>query len=460
MRTRCFLCNSVLLLSMASCGGGGTSGAVSGNVTATVVEPPAVAAVNSTVVAPNSPLVMELAERAASQYEADRLAVTPTADFVATGLYAAPGAQLTVQVDGVMDPKHGAPRLLVGTFSRYAGQGDPQEFPLSTGSNKLTVGRYGGLVYLRHTAPVPPFGLNKLKFSFLSGFVRAPHYVLGQSTPADWQAQLSAYTSAPDVVMQSKRSIMVFSRQNALRWKDNDQDYVLRTADRILDAEDNISGLDDSSEKHRRNTNQFLMTQATDGWMYATNFRAAFSAGAAQFAFTPLIDGTAGDAWGVWHELGHLHQQTWSWDALGEVTVNIYSMAAERALKVVPNRLQQDTTWSRAVQPYLRLPAAQKNFNADAVDVWVRLYMFHQLWLAYGDSFFQQLHRHTREELPDLPTEAAQMRYFMLQACKISGQDLTGFFQNWGLRPQAGVWTEIKALQLPVPATDLSALHD
>ena len=135
-------------------------------------------------------------------------------------------------------------------------------------------------------------------------------------------------------------------------------------------------------------------------------------------------------------------------------------MAAERALKVTPNRLQQDKTWSRAVQPYLRLPAAQKNFNADAVDVWMRLYMFHQLWLAFGDHFFQQLHRQTREELPDLPTQAAQMRYFMVKACKISGQDLTGFFQTWGLRPQASVWTEIKALQLPPPAKDLSTLND
>ena len=455
MRNHLFLGSLLLLVLVASCGGGstGTQAAASAPVSGTTPT-------SATLSPSDAPMTLELAEHAQSQYEANRLAVTPTADFVATGLYAAPGAQLTVQVDGAMDPQHPAPSLLVGTFSRYDGQGDPQEFLLASGSNKLTVGRYGGLVYLRHTAPAPPLGLHKLTFSFVSGFVRTPHYVLGQSTKADWQAQLNASSTAPDVVMQSKRSIMVFSRQNALAWKDNDQDYVLRTADRILDAEDDISGLDGSSEKHRRNANQFLMTQSTDGWMYATNFRAAFSAGAAQFAFTPLIDGTAGDAWGVWHELGHLHQQTWTWDALGEVTVNLYSMAAERALKVTPNRLQQDKTWSRAVQPYLRLPAAQKNFNADAVDVWMRLYMFHQLWLAFGDHFFQQLHRQTREELPDLPTQAAQMRYFMVKACKISGQDLTGFFQTWGLRPQASVWTEIKALQLPPPAKDLSTLND
>lgn len=455
MRHFRFAGSLVLLVCLTSCGGGskGAQAVASAALSAVLPASPAPSPIDA-------PLTLELAERADSQYEAARLVVTPTADFVATGLYAAPGAQLTLQVDGLMDPQHRAPRLLVGTFSRYADQGDPQEFSLASGSNKLTVGRFGGLVYLRHTAPVPPLGLNKLRFSFVSGFVRTPFYVLGQSTKADWQAQLKAYTVAPDVVMQGQRSIMVFSRQNALAWQDTDQDYVLRTADRILDAEDAISGLDNDSEIHRRNANPYLMTQATDGWMYATNFRAAFSAGAAQFAFTPLIDGTAGDAWGVWHELGHLHQQNWSWDALGEVTVNIYSMAAERALRVTPHRLQQDQIWSRAVQPYLRLPAAQKNFNADAVDVWVRLYMFHQLWLAFGDNFFQQLHRQTRQERPDLPDDVAKMRYFMVKACNISGQDLTGFFQTWGLRPQASVWAQIKALQLPPPAKDLSTLND
>ena len=122
--------------------------------------------------------VIELSERAAAQYEADRLVVTPTADFVATGWYAPAGAQFTVQVDGAMDRSHPAPRLMVGTYSRYAGRGDPQEFPLAAGNNKLTAGPYGGLVFLRHTAPAPPFGLNKLKFSFVNGLVRAPRYVL------------------------------------------------------------------------------------------------------------------------------------------------------------------------------------------------------------------------------------------------------------------------------------------
>ena len=400
---------------------------------------------------------LQLNEVASAAYESDRLLNTPTPDFRVTGFYAPAHAQLNVQVNGIPAPKSTV-KLLVGTYSRYNNGGrDPTFFNLKPGSNTLTVGEFGGLVYVQYTVYAHPLANHALTFTFGDGFVPAPHYVLGQSTKADWKKQLSTYKSTPDVVMESKRAFMVFSRENALAWQDNDQDVVLNTADQILDAEDHISGLDCSSETHRRNTNQFLMTQAEDGWMYATNFRTAFSANAAKFAFTPLITGklpNSGDAWGIWHELGHLHQQPWTWSGLGEVTVNIYSMAAKRALGVTPAGLANNQSKNDTLA-YLGSSSAGKNFNTASISVWVKFYMFYQLWQAFGDNFYQQLHRQTREEKPRFATDAEKMRYFMLKACTISGKDLTAFFQKWGLQADA-VYTEIAALHLPAPATDPS----
>ena len=406
---------------------------------------------------------LQFSEVASAAYESDRLRNTPTPDFRFTGLYAPPGVTITVNVEGEPAGKNNL-KLLVGTYSRYNNGGrDPAFFALKKGINTFVVGDFGGLVYIQYTVydKPNPDNLHPLTFTFQQGFVRAPNYVLGQTTKANWKKQLSTYISAPDVVMESKRAFMVFSRENALLWQDNDQDLVLNTADQILDAESAISGLDNSSETHRRNTNQFLLTQAEDGWMYATNFRTAYSAGAAKFAFTPLITGrlpNSGDAWGIWHELGHLHQQPWTWSELGEVTVNIYSLAAERSLGVSPGRLVSDKVWPR-ITSHLASTQANKNFNADSVDVFVRLGMFQQLWLAYGDNFFQQLHRKTREEKPTLDTDAKKMRYFMLKTCIISGKDLTGFFKKWGLQADT-VYAEIAALRLSAPTTDPSTLTD
>ena len=407
------------------------------------------------------PLKLQFSEVPSADYESKRLLTTPTPDFRVTGLYAPPGVTLTVNVEGDPATKSNL-RLLVGTYSRYNNGGrNPTFFTLKKGINTLVVGNFGGLVYIQYTVYAKPATLHPLTMTFQQGFVRTPSYVLGQTTKEDWKNQLSTFTSTPDVVMQSRRTFMVFSRENALLWQDNDQDLVLTTADQIMDAESAISGLDDSSETHRRNTNQFLLTQAEDGWMYATNYRTAYSADAAKYAFTPLITGrlqNSGDAWGIWHELGHLHQQTWTWSTLGEVTVNIYSLAAERSLGVSPGRMVRDQVWPR-VTSHLASTEANKNFNADSVDVFVRLGMFQQLWLAYGDTFFQQLHRQAREEKPLLKDDAAKMRFFMLKACTITGHNLTGYFKKWGLQADA-VYSEIAALNLPAPSTDPSTLKD
>ena len=410
------------------------------------------------------PLSLQFSEVPSAGYESKRLLNTPTPDFRVTGLYAPPGAVLTVKVEGSKTASYENLQLLVGTYSRYNNGGrDPTSYGLTLGTNTFVVGNFGGLVYIKYTVygKPDPNNLHPLTFTFQQGFVRTPSYVLGKTTNADWKNQLSTFTSTPDVVMQSKRSFMVFSRANALEWQDNDQDLVLNTADKILDAESAISGLDDLSETHRRNTNQFLLTQAEDGWMYATNFRTAYSAGAAKYAFTPRITGSgtdSGNAWGIWHELGHLHQQPWTWGALGEVTVNIYSLAAERSLNVTPARMVSDKTWPK-VLTYLEKTDANKNFNDSSVDVFLRLGMFQQLWLVYGDNFFQQLHRQTREEKPIMGDDEAKMRYFMLKASKISGKDLTGFFKKWGLK-NVLAYAEIRALNLPAPVQDLSLLTD
>ncbi len=410
------------------------------------------------------PLSLQFSEVPSAAYESDRLLNTPTTDFRVTGLYAPLGAMLTVNVTGQPASSSNL-QLMVGTFSRYniSENKDPISYPLNPGTNVIQVSGIGGLVYIQYTVygKPKPDNLHPLQITFQQGFVKTPHYLLGKTTKEDWKTQLSTYTSTRDVVMESKRAFMVFSRENALAWQDNDQDLVLNTADQILDAESAISGLDNSSETHRRNTNQFLMTQAEDGWMYATNFRTAYSAGAAKFAFTPLITGKGQDsehAWGIWHELGHLHQQPWTWSELGEVTVNIYSLAAERYL-LPSGRALQNSGFKSKVMAYLAGSDDNKNFNADSVDVFFRLYMFHQLWLAYGDNFYQQLHKITRVEKPELNTDAEKMKYFMLKACIISGKDLTGFFKKWGLQADT-VYAEIAALRLSAPTTDPSTLTD
>ncbi|CAL9326036.1 hypothetical protein SUDANB180_00045 [Streptomyces sp. enrichment culture] len=155
-------------------------------------------------------------------------------------------------------------------------------------------------------------------------------------------------------------------------------------------------------------------------------------------------------SWGLWHELGHHRQHTshWSWPAQGEDTVNIYSLAARR---LFPDRTAEHGTpaeWRKAQQ---HLAAADA---FDTANHFVRLAMFEQLRVLFGDTFYHHLHQHARNSAP-IP-ESDRKRWFAVTACRITGQDLTGYFTAWGLQPDQRTRDEIAALKLPAPTADLT----
>ncbi len=400
--------------------------------------------------------IVEVNEMISGGQEANRLAQNfPASDFSPTGFYLPPNVTLKVNVQQLAGSK--LPALLIGTYSRYKSKWNPKEVQLVNGDNIIT-DDLGGLLYLRFSATTPSG--SKVKVRFMEGQKPVPFYVLGKTTHADWLKALDQLNDVPDVQLVSNRVMMVASRTNALAYKQEDQDQVLRIADRVINIEDSISGLDGQTAADKVNIHKYLMTETdnSDYYMVATWYRTAFFSNTLAAVMT--VNGLGRDGWGPWHELGHMHQQgAWTWSTLTEVTVNVYSLAVERAFGLTPSRLKKDNVWTK-MDTYLALADADRDFNGSRADVWVRLCMFHQLWLAYGDSFYQQLHRQTRQEKPSLANDAAKMRYFMLKACTISGKNLSAFFRKWGFKVDESVFTEIAALSLPAPATDPSTLRE
>ncbi len=372
----------------------------------------------------------EFVEKVSGESEAKRLGqVFPWSDFTPTGFYVLPNADLEIIITQISGAN--TPTLLIGTYSRYQKNENPQEVKLKIGNNKIKSNKYGGLVYVRFNTSNNPN--SKVSLEFINGFEKSPTYILGKSTKEDWQKQLKEYKDAPDVMMISNRTMMVFSMAHALKWQEENQDYVLKSADKIMAIEDKISGLDGGNERDRPNIHKILITETNikQGWGFANYYRTYFVKEAAVGAFTSKI---ISDGWGAWHELGHMHQQdAWTWTALDEVTVNIYSLAVERALGISPNRLERDKVYDD-VEKYLGLSDDERDFNDDEqASVWVRLAMFEELRQKFGDEFFIKLHKETRKEKPQLNSDEEKIIYFKNKANKISGQNLDLFFKKWGL---------------------------
>ncbi|MCD2422087.1 M60 family metallopeptidase [Niabella pedocola] len=379
-------------------------------------------------------------------------------DFSSTGLYVDANAVLTVNVQQTQGTR--LPVLLFGTYSRYGTWNDqPVAVQLTAGTNTITAPK-AGLLWIRYTNDAAN---SKAKVTFVNGFKFAPYYVLGETTNADWKAMLQTYSSAPDVVLKGSNCMIVVSRANAITYQNEDQDALLNKITEVISKEDAFSGLDGSSSLHQPSPHGYLLTQHSDPayYFFAYDYRTAYtSSDINRILSVSKVGGI--DGWGVWHELGHQHQQAWTWGAIGEVSVNIYSLKVERSFGVTPSRLKRDNVWPAAFT-YLANTNASKDFNSDnfSNSNWIRLCMFHQLWLAFGgDTFYMNLLKKMRTDNVTLSTDNDKMRWFMLAACTVSGRNLTTFFQKWGFKVAASVYTDIANLGLPAPTVDPTTLNE
>ncbi|MBP9099288.1 MAG: M60 family metallopeptidase [Chitinophagaceae bacterium] len=403
--------------------------------------------------------VLLLDETVSGSKESTRLAQNnPASDFYTTGFYLPASTIMTVEVTSVNGSR--LPTLLVGTYSRYQASWNPTSHTLTSGVNSIADAT-GGIIYFRFHNDNPT---DKVRIKFISGMKPVPYYQLGRTTQADWVKMVDNLTTVPDVQLVGNKTIITFSRTNALAYKNENQETLIKKADRVIAIEDSISGLFGSDPVDKPNTHKYLMTESDHPgyFMAATFYRTWYGS---TTGGVPAILKAENLTWGPWHELGHMHQQgSWTWSELGEVTVNIYSIAVEKAFGITPTRLTSQGEWNNTAT-YLARPEAERSFNGSNASVWVRLCMFQQLKLAFGENFYHELHRQARRETARPTTTDTRMRWFMLKACSISGKNLTSFFQKWGMKLSTqtatdAVFTEIVALGLPNPATDLTLLTD
>lgn len=385
-------------------------------------------------------------------------------DFDPTGFYVPANTTLTLNVEQLAGTT--LPKLLIGTYYRYKGtqSNEPLIVQLTAGLNTISSGQYGGMLWIRYTTTGTP--TSKAKITFNSGHLRVPIFIKNQTTQADWDNQLATYT-APDVLLIGDRVYQLYSRTRAQGYQPQNNNAVLTTADRIWDLENYFTGIDGSATQHQPHVHNRILVTETDyttggGAAYAYYYGIYFTPNYCDEAFTSKIGDING--WSVWHEMGHQHQQdVWTWSTLSEVTNNILSLFIERSMGVSPSRLKRDNRWP-AVSTYLADTSPTKDFNTstniNSAGPWIRLYMFQQLWLTYGDNFFIQLNKKARVDNPTITTDAAKMRWFMLSACTISGKNLTNFFRKWGFLVSESVYTEIANLNLPQPAIEPSTINE
>ncbi|MEV5643637.1 M60 family metallopeptidase [Streptomyces flaveolus] len=379
-------------------------------------------------------------------------------EFHPTGLYAGPGSALALTVrphDGLV------PTLWIGAWDYYGEITEPRSYPLVAGANTVT-DPHGGPVYLTLTGDG-----EQASVLFRSGAVPMPVFTLGETTEAVYQQGLDTLTDSPYVELHAPNTIMTLTREGALLYRDEDHAALLELIETIIDSHARISGLDGSRPVHRRKAGPYHFTEVskvpTGVGAYATHGYNGFPRAYLDRATT--VTGLRTRGWGLYHELGHLHQQfAYKPGGLTEVTVNIYSLAAQRTLGQPSNLLTVDATTGL---DYFR--SARRKFGTAGLTyeksfgAYEKLVPLRQLELAFGDDFWPRLHRLVREENPQSDYTENAKRYRALATCssRIAGYDLTDFFvHTWAFPIDETGRAELAALRLPQPPVDPSTLTD
>ncbi|MFI7367103.1 M60 family metallopeptidase [Streptomyces sp. NPDC050149] len=405
------------------------------------------------------PVSLTVTARPAAEAERLRLAqALRGSEFQPTGLHAPAGVPLSLTVQPYDDL---VPTLWIGAWDYYGDVTEPRGYPLTEGANTVT-DPHGGPVYLTLTGQG-----ERAAVLFRSGTVPMPVFTLGSTTEAAYQHQLDTLTASPWVELHGPNTIMTLTREGALLYRGEDHAALLRLVETIIDSHARISGLDGSKPVHRRKAGPYHFTEVskvpTGVGAYATHGYNGFPRAYLDRATT--VEGLRTRGWGLYHELGHLHQQmAYKPGGLTEVTVNIYSLAAQRTLGRPSNLL--------TVDPATGLTAFQTSrakFGTDGLTyeksfgAYEKLVPLRQLELAFGDGFWPRLHRLVREENPqsDYTENAKRYRALATYSSRIAGYDLTGFFVNtWAFPIDAVGKAELAALGLPQPPVDPSTLTD
>ncbi len=402
--------------------------------------------------------------------EATRMDRMLLCDLQPAGRFLRKGETVTISVEGLADADYlGA---VIGFRPMWGSELNQQEEALGEGETRVTANQDGPL-FFKFTKPD---GRSKSRVEVdvsLSGGSPLPLYVDGTMSAADWREELRAHARAPFVQLLGDQAMITLPRAVHAREPVDDPQASFATIDRMLDLQNELAGFDGKNPRDQRTPlrTHFLVDfrvsrqDAESFYMYATDeFIGMLSDNTADLTDPAALR----ERWGIWHEAGHTQQQnSWTWDALAEINVNLFSLYVQEAFGQ-PSRLHasedgEPTTLDRA-RDYLAEGGHDLLAEVDDEDgeeYFIRLVMFYQLKQVWGWDLYKDLHKYFRAyPLAEDASDQDKADALVLALCHLTGVDLRDFFQTWGLTVSAAADERILALDYAAPDEDFSQIFE
>jgi hypothetical protein len=383
-----------------------------------------------------------------------------------TGLYAAPGEKITVQVSP-QDAKRGLSIVIGahrdGIFSRDKWS----RFPIISRTFKITephtvaANAFGGLVYIdipRDKAMggynVPTYGgygwldehPEAVKGSVhvtIEGAVEAPLYRAGKTTAEEWQKMQQS--PAPWGELASERIIVALPTEILKTVRDPAP--VLAYWDKVMDAEDELVGWPKRSAPPERIVPDL---EISAGFMHSGYPVMCYMVSAAELVDLKKL--TTDGAWGFFHELGHNHEAqaaTFGSDYV-EVNVNFCSLYVNE--KVVGH----DMTAGHGALSNVDKLLHERLGSAKKAEAFQNLAMYVLPIKALGwDAFHKTIASYSAPEgSKGIKTREDKMDQWVLRYSQAAGKNLAPYFAAFDVTCSDKTKETLKSLPVWLPTPD------
>jgi hypothetical protein len=367
-----------------------------------------------------------------------------------TGLYAAPGEVVTVNVSSL--PENRAVEIIVGCHSDSLLEHEEwTRFPVVTRGFFLKVGEnkisnpFGGQLFIQSwhidwRKPMKTSSSTPLKFS---NAVEMPTYVLGKDTPESWaKAKLKP---APWATLVGKQIILHV--QSAEVNKLADPKALLEWWDKAVALEDDLIAL-------KRLAPERIVPdrQIYDGFMHS-GYPVMCMINPSQKDSINLPELINKGDWGFIHELGHNHQHT-SWTFVGqeEVTCNLFSLYVMEKLVGKPEG-RGNPAMEKLDELLAKRFAAEPNKGP-----FEQLATFVVLIRAHGwGPLRETLRSYAKDATPKGATKEQLQSIFAERYGKAAKADVSDYFEKMGYHVESTAKTALKGFPafkptLPSPA--------
>ena len=376
---------------------------------------------------------------------------TRVPEWHSTGLYAAPGDHITVEIPAESVGKGLQVRIGAHTDSLWSlpewdrAPEITRVFPLRSAST-VAANAFGGPVYV-----VVPEGsrLGTIQVT-LRGAVEAPLFVRGQTDPAAWREKVRS-APAPWTELQGNNVILTVPSR-VVRTLD-DPEELLALWDRAMDDVADLAAI----PRHRLRPERYVTDrQISAGYMHSGYpIMMGLDVAEAAVSTKTMSANGHGGVWGFFHEVGHNHQVSdWTFDGTGEVTNNMFAVYVfEKEFGIVQS--QHPALVPARMQERLRkYIAGGADFEKWKKDPFLALTMYIELQQAFGWDAYKKVFAEYRNLTPsERPkTELEQHDQWMVRFSHAIGKNLGPFFQAWGVPTSEGARQSLANLPAWMPA--------